>query len=76
MAPLPGPRDSGSGRRPLALQASLHPAPLATLATPLAAAPARPAGDLEKVYKIDVTGAPYKGPRGAAVTIVEFSDYQ
>jgi len=30
----------------------------------------------ERVYKIDTSGAPARGPRGAAVTIVEFSDYQ
>jgi protein-disulfide isomerase len=34
------------------------------------------AGQPEKVYKIDTAGAPSRGPRGAAVTIVEFSDYQ
>ena len=40
------------------------------------AAPAPPAEDPNRVYKIDIIGAPYKGPRGATVTIVEFSDYQ
>ena len=31
---------------------------------------------LESVYKIDVTGHPFKGPEGAAVTVAVFSDYQ
>ncbi len=31
---------------------------------------------LESVYKIDVTGHPFKGPRDAAVTIAVFTDYQ
>jgi protein-disulfide isomerase len=31
---------------------------------------------LQPVYKIDVTNAPFKGPRDAPVTIVVFDDYQ
>ena len=31
---------------------------------------------LETVYKIDVTGSPFKGPKEALVTIVVFDDYQ
>jgi hypothetical protein len=31
---------------------------------------------LEAVYKIDVTGSPFKGPPDAAVTLVVFDDYQ
>jgi hypothetical protein len=31
---------------------------------------------LETVYKIDVTGRPFKGPQEAAVTIAVFTDYQ
>ena len=31
---------------------------------------------LETVYKIDVTGSPFKGPKDALVTIVVFDDYQ
>jgi len=31
---------------------------------------------LEAVYKIDVTGLPFKGPSDAAVTIIVFDDYQ
>ena len=31
---------------------------------------------LEAVYKIDVTGLPFKGPSDAAVTLVVFDDYQ
>ena len=30
----------------------------------------------EAVYKIDVTGLPFKGPQNAAVTVVVFDDYQ
>ena len=30
----------------------------------------------ETVYKIDVTGLPFKGPQEASVTIVAFDDYQ
>jgi hypothetical protein len=30
----------------------------------------------EAVYKIDVTGLPFKGPQDASVTIVVFDDYQ
>lgn len=31
---------------------------------------------LEPVYKIDVTGSPFKGPQEAPVTLVVFDDYQ
>ena len=31
---------------------------------------------LETVYKIDVTGLPFKGPQDAPVTLVVFTDYQ
>ena len=31
---------------------------------------------LESVYKIDVTGLPFKGPSDAAVTVTVFDDYQ
>jgi hypothetical protein len=31
---------------------------------------------LEAVYKIDVTGLPFKGPSDAAVTVIVFDDYQ
>ena len=30
----------------------------------------------EAVYKIDVTGLPFKGPQDASVTIIVFDDYQ
>jgi hypothetical protein len=32
--------------------------------------------DPNKVYKINTAGAPAKGPGGAKVTLVEFSDFQ
>ena len=31
---------------------------------------------LQAVYKIDVTGLPFKGPQDASVTVVVFDDYQ
>jgi len=31
---------------------------------------------LESVFKIDVTGLPFKGPQDAAVTVAVFTDYQ
>jgi len=31
---------------------------------------------LESVYKIDMTGLPFKGPQDATVTVVVFTDYQ
>jgi hypothetical protein len=31
---------------------------------------------LESVYKIDVSGLPFKGPADAAVTVIVFDDYQ
>jgi hypothetical protein len=40
-----------------------------------AAAPAR-GPDPNRVYTVKTDGAPYKGPQGAPVSIVEFSDFQ
>jgi hypothetical protein len=41
---------------------------------------ARPAAqrgpDPNRVYTVKTDGAPYKGPKNAAVTIAEFSDFQ
>jgi protein-disulfide isomerase len=41
-----------------------------------AAKPARPAEDFDKVHDIDVDSAPMLGKADAAITIVEFSDFQ
>jgi hypothetical protein len=69
-------QDLKSGKDRATVQSNLA-ASLARLATPPAAtATAAPPEDPNKVYKIDTTGAPYKGPKGAKVVIVEFSDYQ
>jgi protein-disulfide isomerase len=43
---------------------------------PAAAAPKRPTEDPNKVYDIPVGKSFTKGPEDAAVTIVEFSDFQ
>jgi len=40
------------------------------------ARPQPPPVDYNKVFEIDVAGAPSKGPAAAGVTIVTFSDYQ
>lgn len=40
-------------------------------------APARPPGpDPDRVYTVNTQGAPFEGPKSAAITIVEFSDFQ
>jgi protein-disulfide isomerase len=44
---------------------------------PAPSEPARRRGpDVDRVYEIDVAGSPTKGPAGAQVTVVEFSDFQ
>jgi protein-disulfide isomerase len=39
-------------------------------------APAQRGPDPNRVYAIKTEGAPYEGPKNAAVTIAEFSDFQ
>jgi hypothetical protein len=68
-------QDLKGGKDRTAVQNNLA-ASLARLATPAPAASPRPPDDPNKVFKIDTTGSPYKGPKGASVVIVEFSDYQ
>ncbi len=67
-------QDLKSGKDRAAVQSNLS-ASLAKLATPPPAPPA-PQEDPNKVYAIDIAGSPVKGPKGAPVTLVEFSDYQ
>ncbi len=38
--------------------------------------PARRGPDPNRVYAINTTGSPVRGPAGAAITIAEFSDFQ
>jgi len=45
---------------------------------PTAPSPSRPSNkpDPDKVYQVAIGNAPFKGPKDAKVTIVEFSDFQ
>ncbi len=65
-------QDFKDGKSAAVVKANLQTS-LAKAATP---PPAPPAVDPNKVFTIDTTGDPYKGPKSAPVTIVEFSDYQ
>ena len=61
------------------LKTAIQTAAAARPAAPTAAAPSptrsrRP--DPNQVYAINVGSAPFKGPKSAAVTIVEWSDFQ
>lgn len=48
----------------------------ATNAKPAPAATPRTGPDPDKVYTVKVDGAPAIGPKGAPITIAEFSDFQ
>ncbi|MCI0568117.1 MAG: hypothetical protein L0Z52_08005 [Acidobacteria bacterium] len=65
--------DLKGGKDAAAARANVQAALAKAASTP---PPAPAAPDVNKVFKIDVTGAPVKGPKSAPVTIVEFSDYQ
>jgi hypothetical protein len=65
--------DLKAGKDATAARANLQ----AALAKAAAAAPPPPpAADPNKVFAIDITGSPFKGPKTAPVVLVEFSDYQ
>ncbi len=49
---------------------------LANLPTAAPARAARSGPDPNKRYKVNTAGSPAKGPAGAAITVVEFSDFQ
>ena len=49
---------------------------LAKAPAPAAAAQKKPQDDPNKVYKIEAGDSYFKGPKDAAVVIVEFSDFQ
>jgi protein-disulfide isomerase len=65
--------DLKSGKDAATARSNMQAA-LAKAATTAPPAPAAP--DMNKVFTIDVAGAPIKGPKNAPITIVEFSDYQ
>ena len=65
--------DLKSGKDAATARANMQAALAKAASTP---PPAPPAPDMNKVFTIDITGAPVKGPKSAPVTIVEFSDYQ
>ncbi len=68
--------DVKAGKERAAIQTRLTET-LAKLQTaPPATPPPTPPPDPNKVFKIDTVNSPYKGAKGASVTIVEFSDYQ
>src|SRR5881628_69496 len=62
--------DLKGGKDAASVRSNLQAA-LAKAAT--AAPPPPPAADPDKVFSINITGSPFKGPKAAPVTIVEFS---
>jgi outer membrane murein-binding lipoprotein Lpp len=48
----------------------------AAKAQPAKPAPRRRGPDPDKVHKVNIAGAPIKGPKTAKVKIIEFSDFQ
>ncbi len=59
------------------LSNSLKTATLAAQAAAKPSAPARPQRpDPQKAYEIEVGRAPFKGPKNAPITIVEWADFQ
>ena len=59
------------------MQAAIGKIQISTVANAPAAAPAPRRGpDPNKVYKVNVAGAPIMGPDTAKITVAEFADFQ
>jgi hypothetical protein len=68
--------DFKAGKDLPTVKSNLNAALAKAAAPPPTAAAAPPPAEPGKAFKIDITGSPYRGPKGAPVTVVVFSDYQ
>jgi len=67
----------GAAEQLAAMEVAIGKVATTSVANAPAAAPAPRRGpDPNKVYSVNIAGAPIKGPETAKVTIVEFSDFQ